>query len=294
MILSNSQSAATLWVLDTCLIVGLLPLMIILITASLSSKCRASHRIEKTSQSTKHNQHYAIQERGAGLESWLGFGCACLMGCHATSFPVLCLWVFFNCLREVWNTSTTKTQRSRAGNPSMRKPASREIISASVQLCETEVCFLHIQLNGTNVCLPKMHKSHPDVDFESSRSPANSESWNNPHLLCCAVFPTWQCCLNSHVWWMYAIKRDKRMSQALVHFVIAQASLLTNHRISGLLPMRAKYRHFRLVHCVKARGSLFTDHEMSGLLPIRAKYSHFRTNCEQTFVIFTTDPNSSS
>ena len=33
-----NQSSATLWVRDTCLIVGLLPLMIILITASLSSK----------------------------------------------------------------------------------------------------------------------------------------------------------------------------------------------------------------------------------------------------------------
>ena len=32
--LSNNQSSATLWVLDTCLSVGLLPLMIILITAS--------------------------------------------------------------------------------------------------------------------------------------------------------------------------------------------------------------------------------------------------------------------
>ena len=37
LILSNNQSRATLWVQDTCLIVGLLPLMIILITASLSS-----------------------------------------------------------------------------------------------------------------------------------------------------------------------------------------------------------------------------------------------------------------
>ena len=35
---SKSQSSATLWVRDTCLIVGLLPLMIVLITASLSSK----------------------------------------------------------------------------------------------------------------------------------------------------------------------------------------------------------------------------------------------------------------
>ena len=58
----------------------------------------------------------------------------------------------------------------------MRKPATREIISASVGLCETEVCFLHIQLIGTNVWLPKMHDVPPDVDFESSRSPAKSES----------------------------------------------------------------------------------------------------------------------
>ena len=42
-------------------------------------------------------------------------------------------------------------QRVRAGIPSMRKPASGEMISASVELCETEVCFLHIQFIGTNV-----------------------------------------------------------------------------------------------------------------------------------------------
>ena len=37
LILSNNQSRATLWVLETCLIVGHLPFVIILITASLSS-----------------------------------------------------------------------------------------------------------------------------------------------------------------------------------------------------------------------------------------------------------------
>ena len=30
-------------------------------------------------------------------------------------------------------------------------PATKEMISDSVELCETEVCFLHIQLIGTNV-----------------------------------------------------------------------------------------------------------------------------------------------
>ena len=90
---SVKQPRATLWVLDTCLIVGLLPLMIILITASLSSKkCGASHRIEKTSRSTKHHQHYSIQDCRDELETWFGFGCACLMWCYATSLLVLDLW----------------------------------------------------------------------------------------------------------------------------------------------------------------------------------------------------------
>ena len=47
--------------------------------------------------------------------------------------------------------------------------------SDSVELCETEVYFLHIQLIGTNVGLPKTHNVPPEVDFES-RSPAKSES----------------------------------------------------------------------------------------------------------------------
>ena len=36
-------------------------------------------------------------------------------------------------------------------------------------------CFLFIQLTGTNGQLPIMHNVPPEVDFESSRSPAKSE-----------------------------------------------------------------------------------------------------------------------
>ena len=134
--------------------------------------------------------------------------------------------------------------------------------SASVEMCETDICFLHIQLIGTSVWLPKIYKSPPDVDFESSKSPAKSESWNNPTLHCCAVLTSWQYCLNSHVWWMYEIKRAKRVSQDFVHFVTARASLFTDHRISSL--------------------------------PIRAKKRHFRTTCERTVDNSPTDPISSS
>ena len=89
-----------------------------------------------------------------------------------------------------WNTLITKSLRARAGRPSMRKPPSREMISASVELCETEVCFLHIQLIGTNVWLPEIHNTPPEVEFDCSKSPAESKSWNNPSLHCCDVFPT--------------------------------------------------------------------------------------------------------
>ena len=49
--------------------------------------------------------------------------------------------------------------------PSIRKPASDEIISDSVELWDTAVCFLHIQLIGTNVRLPKIHKILREVDL---------------------------------------------------------------------------------------------------------------------------------
>ena len=206
LILSNNQSKATLWVHETCLIVGLRPFMIILITASLSSKM--------------YNK--ALEPECVTLDGMRSIlvrsGLTCLVG--------LCFFMWSVVFRDrfpcdswpsdlliwfggEWNTSITKSQRSSAGIPSMLKPASREIMSASVELCETDVCFLHIQPVGTNAWLPNMHETPPDVDFESSRSPAKSESWNNPDLHCCAVFPKWQCCLNSHVWWMYEIKRAK-------------------------------------------------------------------------------------
>ena len=137
LILFNNQSRATLWALDTCLIVG--------------------HGSSRT---------------------WL-------------------LWYVFP-----WRTATIRSHESSAGISSNLSPVSREMISDCVELWETDVCFLHIQLIGTNVWLPKMHNVPPEVDFESSRSPAKSESWNSPSLHCLAVLPTWQYCLYSHVWRM--------------------------------------------------------------------------------------------
>ena len=105
-------------------------------------------------------------------------------------------------LSDECNTSITTSHKSRAGIRSIHKRASSDIFSDSVELWDTDVCFLHIQLMGTNVRLPMIHKIPPDVDFESSRSPATSESWNKPNRQCWAVFPTWQHCRWSFVCWM--------------------------------------------------------------------------------------------
>ena len=67
---------------------------------------------------------------------------------------------------EERNTSITKSQRSRAGIPTMSQPATREITSASIELCETKVCLLHIQLIGTKV-LPNMQRIPSNADLES-------------------------------------------------------------------------------------------------------------------------------
>ena len=82
-------------------------------------------------------------------------------------------------------------QRSRAAIPSIREPASGEIISASVELWETEVCFLHIQLMGRNVWVPNMHKILPWgwlwVFKTSCRVRVLKQSWSA--LLCCMYYP---------------------------------------------------------------------------------------------------------
>ena len=63
----------------------------------------------------------------------------------------------FPCWRP--HTSITVLQKVSAEIPSNRRRASDEISYASVQLCETLVCFLQDQLVGTNVWLPKMHNT---------------------------------------------------------------------------------------------------------------------------------------
>ena len=76
LIRSNNQSRATLWVLETCLIVGLLPFMIILITVSLSSNTynKASWREDWTFEGIKSTLSKSLITLWDCLRLWIVWG----------------------------------------------------------------------------------------------------------------------------------------------------------------------------------------------------------------------------
>ena len=125
--------------------------------------------------------------------------------------------------RFVWSLNHDSRNRnnrfhySRTDNPSNLNPVSKE------------VSFLPIQLIGTNVWLPKTHDIPLEVEFESSRSPAKSESesWNSPSLHYFAVLHTWQYCLSSHVWWVSNIDSDDCHKVRSILWLIVQVCSLT-------------------------------------------------------------------
>ena len=102
LIRSNNQSSATLWVLESCLIEGLLPLMIILITVSLASNTynTASWRADRTFEGTES------MSRTTSILLWDLF------------LPFTCCPVRSE-IREIFpKTETIRSHSSRASKPS--------------------------------------------------------------------------------------------------------------------------------------------------------------------------------
>ena len=155
-------------------------------------------------------------------------------------------------------TSISMSHRSRVSNPSLRSPASREVTSDSVELCETEVCFLHI-LTGT------------DWDttwgwfwlLKGARK--FCESWNYVIQVCSAV--------------LYFL-HDKSIddSHSCDEYMMKSALLIGCDMLESIFKTDLT--------------SFFTDHQISGR-PIRAKYKHFETMCGQTSDNSPTDSSSS-
>ena len=168
-------------------------------------------------------------------------------------------WCVSFCLRRATNlpvlvgfkksaTLQKPNPRDQERIPSMRKPTShpKKKTSDSMELWETEV-FLTLPTYGKICSTPEDTQNSPRRWFRSFKVPnTKSESWNNPIRQCNAVFPTWQYFLWSLALWTWEIKRTKRLSQTLVHFVAARTNLFTDHVMSGP-PIRSKQRHLKTI-----------------------------------------------
>ena len=117
LIRSNNQSRATQWVLETCLIVGLLPSIIILITASLSSNTYNKSFLDaRIGHQCLSSHRFCCETCGVLRSSLSGFPDPSET---RETFP---------------RTETIRSHSSRAGKPSNLSPVSREMISDSVEL----------------------------------------------------------------------------------------------------------------------------------------------------------------
>ena len=150
---SNNQSSATLWVLETCLIVGLLPLMIILISASLSSN---------------------TYNKASWCEDWTFEGTQSILF-SALIFP----W-------DLWLLSMI------IGRPGLSEVGIVSVQRDDFGFCTTvwngnlflthPTCWNKCTTSENAQCVP------PEVDFESSRSPAKSRVWKQSQsALFCSV-----------------------------------------------------------------------------------------------------------
>ncbi len=139
-----------------CRMVGDLPCLHILITASLSSS-------NFSVQLFDNGGRFAGTKSTSKNELSLVF----------VGWTIALSWVA--CFEK---TSVINDHKSIDGSPSTRRHVSSAITSASVELCDTAPCFLQSPRNGANVLGPIKHNIPPVVDLLSRISPANPASAN--------------------------------------------------------------------------------------------------------------------
>ena len=85
-------------------------------------------------------------------------------------------------------------------------------------------------------------------------------SWNSPNLHCLAVFPTWQYCLYSLVWWIYMKSIDSGVCHRLWSTLLwnVRAYLLTiKYQVVQFLPNISISEQFESMHLTILQQILF-------------------------------------
>ena len=107
------------------------------------------------------------------------------------------------------------------GIPSLH-PSVPKMILDSVELCETEGCFLHIEFLGTNVRFPETHNVPPEVDINSRNVGVLKQSKYALFLNITYITILFRISIHSSV-----------CHRVWSIFMINRASLFIDHRMSG-------------------------------------------------------------
>ena len=248
----KSKGSTTLWVRDTCLFVG--PLFILITASFCSEKYEARHRSEKVLRLKWHNQHLSSHDF---LLCFFVFALECFHGvCRAIGCPVLWVDLRKNVIRQQPNPRDQEREHHPREDLHLGTYPQNQwnCVKLKFVSCTSNEWDRNFDFRRYIEFLPRLILSLQDP--QQNRNPETMlcciSHMTVLSVITCAVncivvlcFPQ-QCCSKSVVWWMDEIKRAKRLSQALVHFATARASLFTDHRMSGL-SIRARYKHFRTI-----------------------------------------------
>ena len=155
------------------------------------------------------------------------------------------VWVMFP------KTERVRSHKSRAGTPSNLNPTSNEMTSDSVELCETEVCFLHIQLIGTNVWLPKNAQCSSRSGFFNPQDLPRSQSLETVPI--CIVWQYYPhdntVCVHKYDEYMKSIDSGVCHRLWSILLWIVRAYLLTiKYQVVQFLPNISILEHFESIH----------------------------------------------
>ena len=124
------------------------------------------------------------------------------------------------------------------------------MISDSVELLDTDVCFLHIQQCGRMFDFQRCTRSHPRLNLSLQGNQKNLSLGLNP-------IDNAEPCYS----------RDNLVGSHLCDECMKSNELIVCHKLLSMWGLLARV--------------VLTDHRMSGE-PIRAKYGHVKTICERT------------
>ena len=147
----------------------------------------------------------------------------------------------------------------------MRNPASEERTSDSVELWDTDVCFLHIHRTGTNVRLAKMHKIPSEVYWTGNKCSTSKYAQNS------IWGRFWIFKITSKAWVL------EQSQSAVLRRKYPHGNIVCNHSCDECAISSEPSVCHRLLSILWLLVPVLFTYQRMVCLPVRTKYNHVKT-----------------